>query len=423
MSGQCSKPSVRTHVRRRVRPVPRERITRPRRRPRRPRASPARRLRPRPPAAERTSTNPIPGWSRSAGINRGYSSSIRSSVTRPGSRGNEIRPRLPDAITDNSGRPSCRPRAPARYGIQRHRAAGRSAPGRTAQHPRGHGLVADDLGQPGAEVRERLASSAPPAARTRPPHTPRARRPRASPRSAAGTWRPATARGRRARRAGTAAARRRSRPPPERSRDRPAQHRERVGSLDARMVCDLVVGEERRVDDRPAGEHVADDRRDLKVALDDHRLRAHYRVARAAADPRMHVVASLLARCGARARGRRSPARTCGRRRTAARSRRSSRARSAAGGSAPCSSSATSKPHRRTGCSRGSRRRRAADRARPNAAVRSAPASRGWFVTIALPLSFSHHRNAGMSTLDRAGCPPDTRRSATTSRSPSDSSR
>ena len=43
---------------------------------------------------------------------------------------------------------------------------------------------------------------------------------------------------------------------------------ERVGALDPRVVGDLVVGEEGRVDDGAAGEDVADHRGDLQVALD-----------------------------------------------------------------------------------------------------------------------------------------------------------
>ena len=64
-------------------------------------------------------------------------------------------------------------------------------------------------------------------------------------------------------------------------------------ALDARVVGDLVVGEEGRVDDGPAGDHVADDGGDLQVALDDRRPRAHQRVHARARDPRLHVVADL----------------------------------------------------------------------------------------------------------------------------------
>ena len=56
-----------------------------------------------PSCSERTSRNAIPGCERSASSSPGRRSSICSSVTRPGSRGNEISPRLPEAITETSG--------------------------------------------------------------------------------------------------------------------------------------------------------------------------------------------------------------------------------------------------------------------------------------------------------------------------------
>ena len=74
-----------------------------------------------------------------------------------------------------------------------------------------------------------------------------------------------------------------------------AQHGERVVPLDAGVVGDLVVGEEGRVDRRAAGEHVADDRGDLQVALDDGPPGADERVGAAAGDPRPDVVANLAA--------------------------------------------------------------------------------------------------------------------------------
>jgi hypothetical protein len=75
-----------------------------------------------------------------------------------------------------------------------------------------------------------------------------------------------------------------------------AQDRERVGTLDPRVVRDLVVGQERRVDHRAPGEHVGGDRRDLQVELDDGRVRAHQRVLPVALDPRTDVAADLLDR-------------------------------------------------------------------------------------------------------------------------------
>ena len=76
------------------------------------------------------------------------------------------------------------------------------------------------------------------------------------------------------------------------------QHGQRVVALDPRVVRDLVVGEEGRVDDGPPGHHVADDGGDLQVALHHRRPRAHERVHARARDPRLHVVADL-ARGGA----------------------------------------------------------------------------------------------------------------------------
>ena len=73
-----------------------------------------------------------------------------------------------------------------------------------------------------------------------------------------------------------------------------AQHRERVDALDAGVVRDLVVGEEGRVADRAPGVEVADDRRDLKVALDDRAPGADQRVGERALDPRADVAAALL---------------------------------------------------------------------------------------------------------------------------------
>ena len=102
---------------------------------------------------------------------------------------------------------------------------------------------------------------------------------------------------------------------------------------------------------------------------------------------------------GARARCRRARGRACGRRRRDGRSRRRSRARSA--------------PRRRStvlivSIECGASPERMLARLAPSACSRPRPsewrrssssASRGWLVTIAAPRSFSHQRNAGMSSL------------------------
>ena len=72
-----------------------------------------------------------------------------------------------------------------------------------------------------------------------------------------------------------------------------AQHGEGVVAFDPGVVGDLVVGEEGRVDERAAGEDVADDAGDLEVALDDGGPGAHGGVGARAGDPRTDVVAEL----------------------------------------------------------------------------------------------------------------------------------
>ena len=62
----------------------------------------------------------------------------------------------------------------------------------------------------------------------------------------------------------------------------------------SRVVGDLVVGQERRVGDGPAGVHVGDHGLDLEVALDHRRARANDRVDEAPVDARLHVGAPLL---------------------------------------------------------------------------------------------------------------------------------
>ena len=68
-----------------------------------------------------------------------------------------------------------------------------------------------------------------------------------------------------------------------------AQRLERVRALEPRVVCDLVVAREGRVDGRPPPHHVREDAVDDQVA-DDHAHRpAHERVDAAAVAPRAHV--------------------------------------------------------------------------------------------------------------------------------------
>ena len=218
----------------------------------------------------------MPACVRSASSRPGRRSSICSSVTRPGSRGNEISPRLPEAITAISGSGGSPAQGVAGPGSGRRRAR------RTAPSPCGPVIVG------------RLASSARPASSGAgaPPRRRRPRRARAASPACAlyellqrlavalqerrtlrlavigqhdepvGARRVLDGVGR------SAAIARSTRP----------QHRERVGALDARVVRDLVVGEERRVDDRPAGEHVGGDGGDLQVELERRsRMRARTR--------------------------------------------------------------------------------------------------------------------------------------------------
>ena len=162
-------------------------------------------------------------------------------------------PRQPDAMTPISGSSSSARRrsAPSTHlAVDLRGAASRRAPpGPPAPSP------PDGLGQRRADA----ARSPRPrptlgAATSSVAHAAPRRAARASRRSAAGTSRPASARGRRARRPRTGA--RRVAPPPRAMRADlavdAAQHRERVGALEARVVGDLVVGQERRVDDRAA---------------------------------------------------------------------------------------------------------------------------------------------------------------------------
>ena len=82
---------------------------------------------------------------------------------------------------------------------------------------------------------------------------------------------------------------------PERPVD-PAQHVERVVALDAGVVCDLVVADERGVDDGAARVGVGDDGLDGDVAEDHDGDGAQQRVADATVHARDDVPADLLRR-------------------------------------------------------------------------------------------------------------------------------
>ena len=142
-------------------------------------------------------------------------------------------------------------------------------------------------------------------------------RPRPAPpapcRSAGGTGGPGSGRDPRARPGGRGGA-------PARPRARAGragascclQHRERVGLLDARVVGDLVVADERGVDDGDPLDDVAHQGGDVEVAHDHGDRAAHQRVEAAAVDVLLAAPFAGGARHaapGARPRGR---ARACG---------------------------------------------------------------------------------------------------------------
>ena len=70
-----------------------------------------------------------------------------------------------------------------------------------------------------------------------------------------------------------------------------AQRLERVRALEARVVRDLVVARERRVDRGPPLHHVREHAVDDQVADEDAERRAHQRVVAAAVTARPHVAA------------------------------------------------------------------------------------------------------------------------------------
>ncbi len=62
------------------------------------------------------------------------------------------------------------------------------------------------------------------------------------------------------------------------------QHGERIGLLDARVVCDLVIADEGRVGDRDPFDDVPEQGREVEVAHDDGDRAAQERVDAAAID-------------------------------------------------------------------------------------------------------------------------------------------
>ena len=75
-----------------------------------------------------------------------------------------------------------------------------------------------------------------------------------------------------------------------------AQDRQSVGSLHTRVMCDLVVGEKRRVADGPARVHVRNDGLHLEVGLHDRAPGAHERVLAIAVPARADILPPLLCR-------------------------------------------------------------------------------------------------------------------------------
>ena len=260
----------------------------------------------------------------------------------------------------------------AGIGVEGDRAVGETAAGGGPDRFRGGGVVAGDLGQPGAEIGQRVVASL--------RHRDHALGVAGGPDQVLERFAVAIEEGFPLRLAvigeddeavGTGRLASRRRDPGDLAVE-VAEDGEGVVAFDPRVVGDLVVGEERRVDHRPPGEDVADHGCDLEVALDDRPPGPDQGVGtrprRSAAGRRR---APGCVRRGARARCRPAPGRRCGRPRRAGRSRRSSRARSAVGGSARCSSSASSAARRRRGCWRGWRRRRGEVPSRRNGGARA----------------------------------------------------
>ena len=253
MSGQCGKPSVRLTCCAALRAERRQRVL----------AlhpalvevvRPARAEHDRAVRSERTSRKPIPGWSRSAGSGAGSAASICSSVTRPGlaregdqaeaARRHHRRARAarrpasrrgssspsctaPSTLRPRVAAPTARPRRASRRREPRsaRRPGSRSASSAARARPRPSSVsqasLHELLERDPVAVQERRALGLAVVGEDDEPVRAAAR-----PRAAA-AMRPIW-------------------------RSTRAQRRERVGALDARVVGDLVVGEERRVADRPA---------------------------------------------------------------------------------------------------------------------------------------------------------------------------
>ncbi len=286
MSGQCSKPSVRRDVVRRIGAERRQRVL----------------------AGDRAvgqTMDPAGAECERPVLLRAHEGEADSRVVEEG--GHERGIELVDALQGDPprlAREGDQPQAPG--GHDRELGGQRLVPGLTlpfaspllAQHDlavvpalavhRASRAADDALGAArfGQEARDMRATrrTVPPRRRPALLRTCLRRVPRGSCRSGRGRSRPGTARGRRARRGGTAwtasAAAASIRASWRSSRRRT---RERVDSLDPGVVCDLVVGEERRVADGPPRVDVADHRCYLKIALDHRAPGADQRVARRSA--------------------------------------------------------------------------------------------------------------------------------------------
>ena len=196
------------------------------------------------------------------------------------------------------------------------------------------------------------------------------------------------------------------------------EHREGVGSLDARVVRNLVVPHEGRIDDRDALDDVAQQRRHVEVAHDD-RDRGPDQGVEAAA---LNVLLSALPlAAGGPQLEEHVPKGECDRAREPVRIGEVGevlpRAGSARGRAARSSSPSSAVRPRRT-CSPGSRRRRRAGRRRPSDAARARRRPcRDWTPSSAR----SPSRTSGRRACRRC-CPgegrPGSRRSARRGRTP-----
>lgn len=197
-----------------------------------------------------------------------------------------------------------------------------------------------------------------------------------------------------------------------------AQNGERVWTLDARVVRDFVVGQERGVDHGPPGQHVSHDRGDLEVELDHGGKCAHEGVLARTVDARVDVAP---AREGLRAALARDVG-DHGEKRLRHRVGPGEVGRVVPADRAAPSQHRAHRQHRVRGIAE-----RVFARLAPSPCSRPLPserrrssssASRGWLVTMGRPRSFSHQRKAGMSWLLPCRSPAWRRPSGTTSRSP-----